>query len=134
MRASGPPQPAGRGWGAQRGPRPPRALPRARPPFIARMDGDDVPLPGRLGAQLDAMDRNPRLGALGTLVEGFPHSAIGEGLRLYIAWQNAVVSPEDHAREIYVEAPLCHPSVMLRREALDRVGGYREVTWAEDYD
>ncbi len=109
-------------------------LAHARAPFVARMDGDDVSLPGRLRAQLDAMTRAPRLGAIGTQVEGFPEAAVGEGLRRYIAWQNALVTAQDHAREIYVEAPLCHPSVMLRREALARVGGYRDVAWAEDYD
>jgi GT2 family glycosyltransferase len=29
---------------------------------------------------------------------------------------------------------LCHPSVLLRRSALDGVGGWRETAWAEDYD
>lgn len=111
-----------------------RGLASARAPFVARMDGDDVSLPGRLRAQLDAMDRAPGLGAIGTQVEGFPCALVGEGLRRYIAWQNGLVTPEDHAREIYVEAPLCHPSVMLRRAAVDRVGGYRDVKWAEDYD
>ena len=106
----------------------------ARAAFIARMDADDISLPGRFAAQLDAMAHNPRLGAIGARVDGFPSAAVGEGLRRYIAWQNAIVSPDDHAREIYVESPLCHPSVMLRREALDRVDGYRDVAWAEDYD
>jgi GT2 family glycosyltransferase len=58
----------------------------------------------------------------------------GEGMRRYIAWQNAIVSPAEHARELFVESPLCHPSVALRREALDDAGGWREVAWAEDYD
>jgi hypothetical protein len=55
-------------------------------------------------------------------------------MRRYIEWQNAIVTPEDHAREIFVEAPLCHPSVMLRRPALEDVGGWRETGGPEDYD
>jgi glycosyltransferase involved in cell wall biosynthesis len=109
-------------------------LAHARGEFLARMDADDISLPGRFAAQLDAMACDPRLGALGTLVEGFPDQAVGEGLRRYIEWQNAIISPADHAREIYVESPLCHPSVMLRRTAIDHVGGYRDTIWAEDYD
>jgi hypothetical protein len=80
------------------------------------------------------MNQDGMLGAIGTQVVGFPTDVLGEGLRLYIAWQNAMITPEDHAREIYVESPLCHPSVMLRREALEHVGHYRDVGWAEDYD
>jgi glycosyltransferase involved in cell wall biosynthesis len=106
----------------------------ARAPFLARMDGDDVSLPGRFAAELDALERDPRLGAVGTRVEAFPDAAVGEGLRLYVAWQNELVTPDDHARELFVESPLCHPSVMMRREAYDRAGGFVPTTWAEDYD
>jgi glycosyltransferase involved in cell wall biosynthesis len=106
----------------------------ARGAFLARMDADDVSLPGRLPRQVELLERSPGLGVVGVQVEPFPEEAVGEGLRRYVAWQNAIVTPEDHAREIFVEAPLCHPSVMLRREALEAVGGFREETWAEDYD
>ena len=30
-------------------------------------------------------------------VEPFPDDAVGEGLFRYVAWQNAIVTPEDHA-------------------------------------
>jgi hypothetical protein len=107
---------------------------RARAPFIARMDGDDVSMPGRFAAQHALLESDPRLAIVGTRVEGVPHAAIGEGLRRYIDWQNGIVTPEEHAREIYVESPLCHPSVMFRRDAYESVGGYRDVAWPEDYD
>ena len=50
----------------------------------------------------------------------------------YAAWQNGF-SPRPTTREIFVEAPLCHPAV-LRRAALDAVGGYRDTAWPEDWD
>jgi len=102
--------------------------------LVARMDADDLSIPGRLAAQAALLDGDPRLGAVGTLVEAFPDETVGEGMRRYVAWLNALVSPEDHDRDLFVESPLCHPSVMMRREALERAGGYREVDWAEDYD
>ncbi|HEY8432148.1 MAG TPA: glycosyltransferase [Sandaracinaceae bacterium] len=105
---------------------------RAKGAWIARMDADDIALPGRLAVQLDALRAMPRAGAIGTRVE--PFGEVGEGMRRYVEWQNSLVTPEDHARDLFVEAPLCHPSVMLRREALDEVGGFRDVGWAEDYD
>lgn len=109
-------------------------LAHVRAPFVARMDADDLSLPGRLPAQLARMRDEPRLAALGTRVEAFGAGEVGAGLVRYVAWQNALITPDDHAREIFVEAPLCHPSVMLRRDALERVGGYREGPFPEDYD
>ena len=44
------------------------------------------------------------------------------------------LTPGDHARQLFVESPLCHPSVMLRAEALVRAGGYRDGDFPEDYD
>ncbi len=109
-------------------------LAAARAPFVARMDGDDVSLPGRLPAQLARMRAEPALAVLGTRVDPFPDDAVGDGLRRYVGWQNALVTPEDHAREVFVEAPLCHPSTMLRVEALRAIGGYRDGAFPEDYD
>ncbi len=109
-----------------------RGLEAAHGDVVARMDADDVALPGRLARQVEALAGDARLGALGTRVETL--GACGEGMRRYVAWQNALVSAEDHARELFVESPLCHPSVALRREALESVGGWRDTAWPEDYD
>ena len=106
----------------------------ARAPLLARMDADDVSLPGRFARQVDAMERDPRLAVLGTRVEAFPAAHVGEGLARYVAWQNSLVTPEDHARDLFVESPLCHPSAMIRRDAFEQVGGYRDHGWWEDYD
>jgi GT2 family glycosyltransferase len=106
----------------------------ARAPFIARMDGDDIALPGRLHAQLEHMRAQPAIAALGTRVEAFPEHAIEQGMQLYVAWQNTLLSPGDHRRQLFVEAPLCHPSVMLRADALRAIGGFRNGAFPEDYD
>ena len=107
-------------------------LAHARGDVIARMDADDVSLPGRLARQVAALQGDPRLGAVGVRVglEG----TYGEGLRVYVDWQNGIVTPEDHAREIFVESPLCHPSTALRRAALEIAGGWQDRPWAEDCD
>ena len=44
------------------------------------------------------------------------------------------MTPELLFRDRLVESPLCHPSVLLRREALERVGGWREGDFPEDWD
>jgi glycosyltransferase involved in cell wall biosynthesis len=109
-----------------------RGLAVARGEIIARMDADDVALPTRLAKERAALEGDERLGVVGSRV--VLAGEIGEGMRLYVAWQNGVLTPEDHARELFVESPLCHPSTMLRRRALVDAGGWRDVAWAEDYD
>lgn len=107
---------------------------RSRAPLLARMDGDDRSHRGRLAAQRDHLAGHPEVSLVATGVALGGADALGEGMRRYVAWQNAVLTPEDHRRELFIESPLCHPSVMMRREALLRVGGYRDVSWPEDYD
>jgi len=106
----------------------------ARGAWIARMDADDRCAPDRLAKQLAAIEAQPRVAAMGCRVEAFSDDeAVGEGMRRYVQWQNGLVTPEEHRRDLFVEAPLCHPSVLLRRDALAQVGGWRDEPWAEDY-
>ncbi len=106
----------------------------ARAPLLARMDADDVSLPGRFARQLALLEARPRIGVVGTQVENLADAPLGEGLVRYVAWQNALLTPADHERALFVESPLCHPSVMMRRETYEAVGGYRDTEWFEDYD
>lgn len=108
------------------------AVAHARAPLLARMDADDVALPDRLRAQCERFACEPGLGALGTRVATC--SEAGEGMRRYVEWQNGLLDASDHRRQLFVESPLCHPSVMIGRAALDAVGGYREGDFPEDYD
>jgi glycosyltransferase involved in cell wall biosynthesis len=57
-----------------------------------------------------------------------------DGWRRYEAWLASCHTPEEIARNLWIESPLPHPSVMMRRSALDAVGGYHRVSWPEDYD
>lgn len=107
----------------------------ARGELIARMDADDIAHPERIARQRARMLAEPAVGALGTRVRAFADAGEpGEGLMRYVAWQNALITPEEHARERFVESPLCHPSIMLRRSALSRAGAYRDLGGPEDYE
>lgn len=110
------------------------AAEQSRCPFLARMDGDDISLPGRITRAIQLLSSDPSLGLAACQVEGFPESAVGEGLARYIDWQNGLISAPDHARELFVESPVCHPSVVLRRSAFETAGGFHDVPWPEDYD
>ena len=101
--------------------------------LIARMDGDDRMAPDRLARQVDRLDREPTLSLVTGPVVLFPvdHNA---GMARYVRWLNSLVDASDFVREALIQAPVCHPAVTVRASALDSVGGYRDVAWAEDYD
>jgi glycosyltransferase involved in cell wall biosynthesis len=109
-------------------------LAECRAPLIARMDADDLAHPHRLAEQMAFLQANPEIAAVGCLVEGFPEGGVREGFRIYLEWLNSLVGPESIAREIFIESPLAHPSVMIRRQCLERAGGYQDHGWPEDYD
>jgi glycosyltransferase involved in cell wall biosynthesis len=101
---------------------------------VARMDGDDVMHPHRLEAQVAHLVAHPEQDVCGTEVLSVPPTRVSEKRAAYDAWISSLHTPEEHARDIWVEAPLAHPTVMLTRRALQGVGGYHVVDWPEDYD
>ena len=109
-------------------------LAAARAPIVARMDADDIAEPMRLEKQLTLMDADPRVAACGTGVTYFPETDVRDGARRYEAWLNRLVSHDEIARGIFVECPIPHPTLVIRRHVLLAVGGYRELGWPEDYD
>jgi cellulose synthase/poly-beta-1,6-N-acetylglucosamine synthase-like glycosyltransferase len=99
------------------------------------MDADDVCHPERIERQVALLDAQPDLSLVGCQVSiRRPDGDLGEGYARYQEWLNACLSPEQIARERFIESPLPHPSVVMRREALEAAGGYHDVPWAEDYD
>jgi len=107
---------------------------QARGRFLARMDADDVALPGRFEAQMELLSSSPGLAAVGTGVRYFPRNRVKKGARRYERWVNGLVSHEEIVRDLFVECPIPHPTLMVRADLLDLVGGYRDRGWPEDYD
>ena len=105
-----------------------------RASYVARMDADDHAYPERLEKQVEYLQAHPETAVLSCRVVGFPQDGVRQGFRIYIDWLNALLTDEDIRREIFVESPLPHPSVVYRRQAVVEVGGYQDHGWAEDYD
>lgn len=106
----------------------------ARAPLLARMDADDVAHPRRLERQADYLEERRREAACGSGVVLFPRGRLGSGLRRYERWINGLRTPAEVARDLLVECPVAHPTLVIRRSALRAVGGYRDRGWPEDWD
>ncbi len=106
----------------------------SRADLIARMDADDIMSPERFELQWHFLLGRPDIAVAGCQVELFPDDFVRDGYREYIRWQNSCVDHEDIAGNMYVESTLAHPSVMMRRSAIDVVGGYRDGLFPEDYE
>ena len=106
----------------------------ARGQLIARMDADDRAHPDRFRLQVDHLHQNPDLSVSSSRVRLFPRDALKDGYLRYEAWINALVTHDDIRRNLFVESPIPHPTVMMRSDALDAAGGYRANGWPEDYD
>lgn len=108
-------------------------LEQCRSEWVARMDGDDISAPQRLYKQWQYIQKND-VDILGSYVRLFPRLQRSLGMRRYERWLNRYWRHRDLVRDIFVESPLVHPSVMFRRAKVLEVGGYRECPWPEDYD
>jgi len=109
-------------------------LEECRGGIVARMDADDAAHPRRLEEQVRLLDRQPEVGVASCMVRYVPVHAVGEGARLYARWLNQLLTHADMMRERFIESPVAHPSAAVRRGLLERVGGYRDAGWPEDYD
>jgi glycosyltransferase involved in cell wall biosynthesis len=111
------------------------ALARARAPFLARMDADDVAHRRRLELQAARLDAEPALSVLGSRVRHWADpEAATIGMAAYVRWSNALLHHDEIVRDLLVESPLVHPTVMMRGDLLRRLGGYRAFDGPEDYD
>ncbi|MCB1875590.1 MAG: glycosyltransferase [Chromatiales bacterium] len=106
----------------------------ARSQWVARMDADDRMHPQRLQRQLAHASSHPHWTLIACQARLFPEQIVQTGMREYMRWQNACLTPEQIATEIYVESPFVHPSVMFRRSHVLELGGYRPGDFPEDYD
>jgi glycosyltransferase involved in cell wall biosynthesis len=102
--------------------------------YIARMDADDISHPERLAKQVAFLDAHPGIGVLGTRTAFASTVEESRGMRAFVLWQNAIITPHEHYVKRFVDAPLAHPTVMFRREFVGQHGGYSTEPLPEDHE
>jgi glycosyltransferase involved in cell wall biosynthesis len=106
-----------------------RAAALARAPLLARLDADDLSAPDRLARQVAHLGAHPEIGLLGTAAR----EVTADGRECGV-----VRPPEaDRAlrRTLIRRNPFVHSSIVMRRDLVERAGGY-DATFpvAQDYD
>ncbi len=109
-------------------------LEQCQAPLVARMDGDDICHPRRLELQVAFLRDHPDTDLVACNFQHFPRHSLKQGMISYEAWQNALADHELIMRDLFVESPFVHPSIMARRAVLEQLGGYQDRSWPEDYD
>lgn len=107
-----------------------RMLGEARAPLIARMDGDDIALPERFARQIAFLDAHPGHGVVGTNTHD-----LDEAGRVLVCDDFHPLDHDAIVAALKDGSPICHPSVMMRRDVVRAAGGYRAAyRHCEDYD
>lgn len=99
----------------------------AKGKYIARMDDDDISLPLRFEKEVQFMEDNLNVGICDSNAEFFMNA---KGL-----WYYNNPSPEEIKTVLLVTNPICHPSVMMRKEMLEKYDlKYNPNYFSEDYE
>jgi glycosyltransferase involved in cell wall biosynthesis len=106
-----------------------QALQLARGEYVAIVDSDDIQHQNRLAIQLAFLDAHPDVGIVGSSFEKISEKSQAMGIRRYPE------SPESIKKQMAIKNAVAHPTVMIRREAITRLGFYDEsFPKAEDYE
>ena len=103
-----------------------KAIKQARGEYIARQDADDVSLPDRFEQQVEYFEEHPEVALLGT--SAYKIDEQGKVL-------GRVIVPAKPGGNLLKGNQFNHGSTMLKREAVDRLGGYNELfRYVQDYE
>jgi glycosyltransferase involved in cell wall biosynthesis len=101
-------------------------LSEARGEFIARMDADDLTVPGRFKVQLSRLTAGVDV-SFGSVIH------FGEKLRYPYPSPPLSISPKAFPVALLIANPVAHSTMAARRSTILDLGGYRRCA-AEDYD
>lgn len=105
-----------------------RASKLAKGEYIARLDGDDYCLPDRFMKQVNFLDKHKEYAIVGSNMLLFNEHGV---------WGRRVMKEYPDTNSFLLRSPFAHPTIMMRRQCLEKVNGYRvhkETKRCEDFD
>ncbi len=102
-----------------------RGIKEAKGKYIARMDADDIAHPNRLERELDYLEKN-HLDFIGSFICSFDSKH-----------KNIIRYPKTEKgiqKLIYYRNVFSHPTFFFRKEVYERIHGYTNIPYVEDYD
>ena len=97
------------------------ALALARGEFVARMDADDICFPERFEKQVEFLVQHPEFALVGTAYWAIDQTGARLGIR-----SMSTDPVEIDRRHLRGNTSLAHPAIMVRREMMEKIGGYDE--------
>ena len=103
-------------------------LKKCRYEWIARMDSDDISLKNRFKKQIDYISHHPSIDVLGSYIDEYDDSMTHK-----LAVRKA---PSEHKKivdRMKKRNPFNHMTIMYRKSIVEKVGGYEDCLYFEDY-
>ncbi len=104
------------------------AIENASYELIARMDSDDISLPTRFKEQLDYFKKNSEIDIIGGDIAEFIDSETN-----IVAYRRVPKNDKEIKEYLKKRCPFNHMTVMYKKNSVQKVGGYIDLFWNEDY-
>jgi glycosyltransferase involved in cell wall biosynthesis len=102
------------------------ALGKARGKYICRINQDDRMLKNRMRTQVNFLEKNPGVVALGSYIKMFRNKSKKYEVIKFL-------STDDQIKKVwYIVGPFADPSVMYRKQVALKAGGYVQAMWPAD--
>ena len=99
--------------------------------IIARMDSDDICLTNRFEKQISFLQNHPEIDMIGCWTQEFTED--NNGAKQYMAIKKFPVTNDEIYKFGKNRNPFEHPSVIFKKEAIIKAGGYIHCYLFEDY-
>lgn len=96
--------------------------------WVARMDSDDFALPDRLEKQMDYLQKHPNIDVLGSDIQEFANE-VDE----IVSYKNMPSHHKDIVKMLKRRNPICHMTVIFKKESVLEAGNYLDLPYVEDY-